>query len=137
MDPALRLISRIKNSVVDDEAQARSAWKRTIGSRLEAHARFRALVRQRLVVEVDDKIWQSQLYSLEKQILNKLERVLGRKVVTQIEFQLAIPRLGPQLESGVAFSLEAPMPKDKSAQGIQDPILRRNYLNSKRRAASE
>jgi hypothetical protein len=137
MDPALRLISRIKNSVVDDEAQARSAWKRTVGARIEAHARFRGLVRQRLVIEVDDKIWQSQLYSLEKQILNKLERVLGRPVVTQIEFQLAIPRLGPQVERGGDFVLEAPMPKDKSAQGIQDPILRRNYLNSKRRASSE
>lgn len=137
MDPALRLITRLKNEVVDDEAQARSAWKRAIGPRLEAHARFRGLVRQRLVIEVDDKVWQSQLYSLQKPILAKLERILGRQVATQIEFQLAIPRMGPQAESGAEFLLVSPMPKDAAARSIQDPILRRNYMNSKRKSASQ
>ena len=69
MDQALRLLGRLKNQVVGDEELLRAAWKAAVGDRIEAHARFRELLRDRIVVEVEDRVWQSQLHSLERQIL--------------------------------------------------------------------
>ena len=131
MDQALRLLGRLKNQVVGDEELLRAAWKAAVGDRIEAHARFRELLRDRIVVEVEDRVWQSQLHSLERQILQKIERLTGRSVARQIEYRLAIPRPGPKVEMAAEFQLAA---QDQEAAGIADPGLRRVYLRSKKRA---
>lgn len=132
MDKALRLLGRLKNQVVGDEELARAAWKAAVGDRIEAHARFRELLRDRLIVEVEDRVWQKQLHTLEKQILDKLERLTGKRLARQIEYRIAIPRPRPQMESTPAFQLS---PQDQEAAAITDPGLRRVYLRSKKRAA--
>ena len=53
------------------------------------------LVRNRLVVEVEDAVWQRQLWTLRGQILQRMEQVLGRKIVEEIEFRIAVPRMKP------------------------------------------
>jgi hypothetical protein len=134
MDKALRLLGKLKNDLVGDEELARAAWRAAVGDRIEAHARFRGLVRDRLVVEVDDRVWQSQMMSLERPILDKLERMLGKRIARQIEYRIAIPRMQPQVEEGESFELRV---QDAEAARIKDPGLRRVYLRSKKRAAGE
>ncbi len=134
MDKALRLLGKLKNEVVGNEELARAAWRAAVGDRIEAHARFRELVRDRIVVEVDDRVWQSQMHTLEKQILAKLSRLLGKVVARQIEYRIGIPKLGPQAVAAPDFRLE---PKDVEAGKIGDPGLRRMYLKSKRRASGQ
>ena len=117
-----------------DEELARAAWRAAVGDRIEAHARFRELIRDRIVVEVDDHVWQSQMHTLEHQILGKLQRLLGKVVARQIEYRIAIPRPTAQLEDGSGFRLAV---VDPEAARISDPGLRRMYVRSKRRAAGQ
>jgi hypothetical protein len=132
MDKALRWLGKLKNGVVGNEELARAAWRTAVGDRIEAHARFRELVRDRIVVEVDDRVWQSQMHTLEKQILAKLSRLLGKVVATKIEYRIAIPKREPEVVGAAEFRLEA---RDPEAGRIGDPGLRRMYLKSKRKAA--
>lgn len=134
MDKALRWLGKLKNEVVSDEELARAAWRAAVGERIESHARFRELVRDRIVVEVDDRVWQNQMHTLEKQILAKLSRLLGKVVARQIEYRIAIPKPGPQVTGEVEFRLQA---RDPEARKISDPGLRRMYLKSKRRASGQ
>lgn len=134
MDKALRLIAKLKNDLVPEEELLRAAWKVAVGPRLESHARFRELIRDRVVIDVDDRIWQAQLTTLREQILDKLARVVGSRTVKQIEFRIAIPRKAPQSAGAEEFRL---LPQDVEANKIADPYLRRMYLNSKRRAAAK
>ena len=134
MDKALRLLGKLKNKVVSEEELARSAWRAAVGERIEGHARFRELVRDRIVVEVDDLVWQGQMTTLERQILGKLNRLVGKVIARQIEYRVAIPRLKPQAATEVDFQLELKHPE---ARKISDPGLRRVYLNSKRRASGQ
>ena len=134
MDKALRHFQKLKNGIVNDDEMVRAAWRAVVGEKIEARAHYRELVRDRIVVEVEDRVWQSQLNTLERQILGRLDRILGRSVARQIEFRIAIPRPKPQRaeESGAEFRLEM---SDPEARKIADPGLRRVYLKSKRRAA--
>lgn len=134
MDKALRLLGKLKNNLVCDEELARAAWRAAVGDRIEAHARFRELVRDRIVVEVDDRVWQSQMMTLEKQILAKLERMLGKRIARQIEYRVAIPRPKAQSEGDLEFRLQS---ADPEADRIGDHGLRRMYLRSKRRASGQ
>ena len=132
MDKALRHFQKLKNGIVSDDELVRAAWRAAVGDKIEVRARYRELVRDRIVVEVEDRVWQSQLNTLERQILGRLDRILGRSVARQIEFRIAIARPMPQRseESGT-FQLEM---SDPEARKIADPGLRRVYLKSKRRA---
>lgn len=134
MDQALRHFQKLKNGIVNDDELVRAAWRAVVGEKIEGRARYRELVRDRIVVEVEDRVWQSQLNTLERQILGRLDRILGRSIARQIEFRIAIPRPTPQRveESGAEFRLEM---SDPEARKIADPGLRRVYLKSKRRAA--
>lgn len=134
MDKALRHIAKLKNDLVPEEDLLRAAWKVAVGPRLEAHARFRELVRDRAVIEVDDKIWQTQLTTLRGHILEKLAKVVGQRTVKQLEFRVAIPRKAPQSAGAEEFQL---LPQDVEARRIEDPLLRRIYLDSKRRAVRQ
>lgn len=134
MDKALRLLGKLKNNLVCDEELARAAWRAAVGDRIEAHARFRELVRDRIVVEVDDRVWQSQMHTLERQILDKLERMLGKRVARQIEYRIAMPKMGPRSEGEAEFRLQSRHPE---ADGIADSGLRKMYLRSKRRASGQ
>jgi hypothetical protein len=134
MEKALRLISKLKSRLVPEDELLAAAWKAAAGPKIEAHARFLNWIGNRLVIAVDDVVWQHQLTSLEKPLLDKLERLLGTRKVARIEYRVAIPRMLPRGDDG-AFALKAPtVIEDAEAAKIRDPYLRRIYLQSKRRA---
>jgi predicted nucleic acid-binding Zn ribbon protein len=128
MERAGRLISKLKlpaGSVSLDEL-ARAGWPAAVGKRIAARARAVSLAGNRLIVEVEDSIWQRQLSVLKKQILRKLEEVLGRSVVVDVDFRVLPRRRLPQLAEPDR------QPKDESDQ-IQDPVLRTIYREQRRR----
>ena len=49
------------------------------------------LAGSRLVVQVEDSVWQSQLFAMRNQILARIEQALGQRVVQTLEFKVAIP----------------------------------------------
>lgn len=102
-----------------------AAWKRAVGKKVASHTRASKLVRQTLVVEVGDWLWQRNLNGLSRQILKNLEKHIGPGIVTDVEFRILPARRGPQLAAASlpVFELES---KDE-ADRIADPGLRRIY----------
>jgi len=134
MDQASRIFAACFLSGKQGEADligrdrlACAAWKKAVGKRLAAVTRAQKLVRDRLVVEVDDEVWRDNLWSLRGQILKNLETAIGPGIVSQVEFRVMPARRAPQREIALPG-----IPRDESAD-IEDPSLRRIYRNSRRR----
>ena len=129
MERASRFIGKLNfpGDSVSGEQLVCAAWSATVGARIAQHARAERLVRTKLIVGVDDSVWQRQLFGMSRMILSKLTENLGdRLVVDELEFRVAAPRRGPQrAERSVPAS-----PKDE-ADGIEDADLRRLYITSR------
>jgi predicted nucleic acid-binding Zn ribbon protein len=109
------------------ENLALASWPLAVGKRIARHARATALKRSCLIIEVDDAVWQRQLFGLQNQILRNLNDILGQGLVTDVEFRIAIPRRMPQ-------RAQAPSRIADEADRIQDPVFRRLYIASRKRA---
>lgn len=135
MDQASRIIARLTpdSDLISRETIACRAWKKAVGKRLAAYTNAQKLVRDRLVVEVEDDVWRRQLWSLRFQILRNLEKAIGPGIVGDLEFRVMPARREPQRAMAAAGTL--PGLADEAA-GIEDPVLRRNYLLSRARATA-
>lgn len=133
MDRAGKLLRgmKIAGECLSTEDLARAAWPQAVGERIARHARAVAWRDApdgaRLIVEVEDAVWKNQLETMRPQILPRLQEVAGRNGVRQIEFRLATPRRAPKRAERVR-------PQDE-ADGIADPVMRRIYRESRKRAA--
>ena len=130
MERASRVIGQLKLpfEAVDAEELARTAWGEAVGRKVAGHTRISKMVRTRLVVEVEDRIWQRQLFALTPHILGNLEKTLGPGVVEDLEFRIVPRRRGPERaqQAGGAAGDEA--------DNIADPVLRGLYRASRKRA---
>lgn len=136
MERASRLLGSLKfpADTLSVEQLACAAWKSAVGKRIARHARAERLVRTRLIVGVDDAVWQRQLNTLSRIILNKLQATLGCVVVEDLEFRVAPPRRGPQRAKQLDSDRPAaPLFRDE-ADAIADPGLRRIYRAARSRA---
>ena len=86
------------------------------------------MVRTKLIVGVDDAVWQRQLFSLSRMILSKLAENLGEGLVDDVEFRVSPQRRGPQ-----RAERSSPAAPQDEADEIEDPGLRRNYIASRKR----
>ena len=82
MERAGKSLARLKISdAISTEELARAAWPAAVGKRIASHATAKSLVRDSLIVEVEDAIWQKNLFHLRFQILAKLSEVLGSGII--------------------------------------------------------
>ncbi len=123
MERAGRVIG--KGAHLSDEQIALASWRVAVGERLASRTNPIALVRDRLVVEVEDAVWQRQLFTLRSQIMRQLENAAGRRIVEQLEFRIALPKRKPAR----AESLD-------EADGIKDAYLRNIYKAARRKASA-
>lgn len=114
---------------VTDEQLALAAWPVAIGKKLAQRTRAVSLVRTRLVIEVEDTVWQRQLFALRGQIIDRLQGVSGRPIVAELEFRVAIPRREPGRAA-------APERAADEADDIRNPMLRRIYVASRKKATA-
>ncbi len=129
MERAGRSLAKLRLSgKIDTDELACAAWPAAVGKRLASHARAVALVRGNLIVEVEDAIWQQQLFFLRHQILGRIHQVIGESGVKEIEFRIATPRRPPRMETSFAAS-------DDDADHIADPGLRIVYKQARKKAA--
>ena len=114
MERAGRLIAKLKLSpaINDPETRARAAWNVAVGKKIAAHTRATVLVRDSLIIEVGDYVWQRQLATLEGVLLRNLEKALGEPLVKKLDFRPMPARRMPQ-------RAETARPES----GIEDPIL--------------
>ncbi len=111
-----------------------AAWPAAVGKRLANRTRAVAVRGTHLIVEVEDDSWRRNLWGLRHQILRNMVDLLEEATPRDIEFRIGIPRRPPKSETVEnAFQLVAPHVPDE-ADGIADPVLRRIYLNSRRKA---
>jgi len=118
------------DTITPDEI-AMAAWPVAVGKTIAAHARAVKLVRTRLVVEVEDLVWQRQLFALTGQILAALAKHLGRGSVEDLHVRVVPRRREPQraaaADPGKAYD---------EADAIADPVLRGIYRASRAKAGA-
>jgi hypothetical protein len=130
MERASKLIRGLglPSDTISPEQIACAAWASAVGKKIASHTRAAKLVRTRLVVEVEDKIWQRQLFALTSHILRNLDKSLGPGMIEDIEFRILPRRREPQ-------RADLPMPAlFDEADGIADPVLRGIYRASRTKA---
>ena len=71
------------------EAACIAAWKHAAGDGLRDHAVPLSLNDHALVVAVADATWQRQMQSLKSQLLARINSILGRQLVKEIEFRIS------------------------------------------------
>jgi predicted nucleic acid-binding Zn ribbon protein len=132
MERAGKSLAKLKlPDAISHDDLARAAWPAAVGKRIAGHAAAKALVRGSLIVEVEDGIWQKQLFYLRFQILAKLQEVVGAGVITDVEFRIAPPRRPPQ----PALTLNAAKAHDE-ADAISDPGMRMVYKQARKKASA-
>jgi len=132
MERASKVIRELSLSgaIITPEQMALAVWPDAVGKKIAAHTRAAKLVRTRLVVEVEDKTWQRQLFCLTHFIVRNLAKDLLAGMVDDIEFRVVPRRRDPAR----ALSLDnAPLFAD-DADAIADPVLRDLYKLSRKKA---
>jgi hypothetical protein len=125
MQRAGRLIGKLNMFPDPADAQARAiaAWKVAAGKKIAEHTRAASVVRNSLIVEVEDLVWQRQLNTLRHYLIRNLVDVLGNASITDIDFRPMRPsRKPPQ-----------PATTRPSQSQIEDPVLDLIYRQSKHR----
>lgn len=137
MERAGRLlgVSKAARRNLSPEELALAAWPAAVGRKAALHTRAVALREETLVVEAGDDLWMRNLQLLGGQILANLASMLGPAAPRRIEYRLAPPQRRPVRSEGAqeTFRLTAQPPGDEAGR-IEDPVLRRIYLRSKRKA---
>jgi Dna[CI] antecedent, DciA len=131
MERASKLIRglRLPGDTITAEEVACAAWAQAVGKKIARHTRAAKLVRNRLVVEVEDRTWQRQLFALTGQILRNLERHIGPGFVGDMEFRIVPRRREPQRATEAIPALF----RDE-ADAIADPVMRGIFKASRKKA---
>jgi predicted nucleic acid-binding Zn ribbon protein len=116
--------------MITAEEVACAAWPNAVGKKVATHTRAVRMVRTRLVVEVEDQVWQRQLFALTRQILVNLEKNLGPGMVDDLEFRIVPRRREPQRAAQAM-----PVSQDE-AENIADPVLRSIYRAARMKAGA-
>jgi predicted nucleic acid-binding Zn ribbon protein len=139
MERAARLFKdkRLSRELMTDEDIVRAAWACAVGKSIASHTSRLRLVRETLVVEVEDAVWQKQLYALSKQILGRLAKFTGNCQITDIEFRVAIPRRQIQrVESSNPDLFHLGTSSADEAEAIHDPVLKKVYQLSRKKVGA-
>lgn len=129
MEPASRLLGKLKipAETYCVEELARAAWPAAVGRKIAAHTCAARMVRTSLIVEVEDEVWRTQLFTLRAQILANLAKKIGENRVEDLQFRVAPRRMGPQPATSATG-------RNDEAERIEDPGLRRVYRLERNKA---
>ena len=133
MERASRLIGKLSGPIDLDDL-ARAAWPLAVGKKVAARTRPARMVRTRLIVEVEDPVWRSQLFALSRQILTNLERHLGPGIVEDLEFRVMPPRHDAQRAAVAQPGATVACGALDDADQIADPVMRNMYKVARKRA---
>ena len=138
MERVARLIknSKISQGIFSDDDLARAIWPAAVGKAIAAHTGRVKMVRTTLLVEVEDAIWQKQLYPLTSQILARVRKLTGSETIQDIEFRVAIPRRQPQRAGASNEGIGDEARSTDESDEIRDPVLRRVYRMSRKKATA-
>jgi hypothetical protein len=138
VDTLIKSLPMIIRAAGDDaqvvQAAAMAAWKNAAGDGLRNHAQPIALSGQTMIVAVPDSAWQKQLGFLKAELLFRINNLLGRPLVTDIELRIDRRlRQKPKDTSQSSTDLvESDVPPDllAAARAIEDEQLSRKFLRA-------
>jgi hypothetical protein len=135
MERAARLINKHKYSqnILEESDVVRGIWPAAVGRPIARHTDRLKVVRETLVVEVEDATWQKQLHGLGGQIVERVQKCMGSTAIKQVEFRISPRRREPQREE--ASRTTAIDPSDE-AEAIRDPVLKKVYQLSRKRSTA-
>ena len=116
------------------EAAALVAWKHAAGDGLKEHAVPLKLENRTLTIAVADAIWQKQLYLMRGQLLFRVNSILGKPLVSVLDFVIDPKLVKPAVEQRVPqadfLDNEVPLELWSAAGAIHDKELRRKFLKT-------
>jgi hypothetical protein len=116
------------------EAAAIAAWKHAAGDGLKKHAVPLKLEDRTLTVAVADAIWQKQLHSMRGQLLFRVNTILGKPLVSALDFvvdpKLEKPPAEQPRQHDEILDNEVPLELWSAASAIQDKELRKKFLQT-------
>jgi predicted nucleic acid-binding Zn ribbon protein len=135
MERAARLIKKDRRSqqIIGDDDIVRGIWPTAVGKAIARHTVRLKVVRTTLVVEVEDAMWQKQLFPLGNQIVQRVQKLLGNTGIQDVEFRIAIMKRQMQREELVNPASTGAGPLYDEADQILDPVLKKVYRNSRKR----
>jgi hypothetical protein len=138
MERAARLFSKDKRTrnILDEEGVAHSIWPAAVGKAISAHTSPAKLVRDKLIVNVADAIWQRQLNSLSRQIIDRMHKLTGSTAIQELEFRVAIPRRSVQRAEHRELTPPTHISAPDEADQISDPVLKKVYRLSRKKATA-
>ncbi len=141
MERAARVLRKGKQSrsILDDSQAIEAVWPAAVGRSIARHVSRLRLVRSILVVEVEGAIWQRQLRTLDMQILERIRLLLPDVPIAGLEFRIGVPRRDPQRASEAFSGRPASLfnnAGEDEAERIQDPVLKKVYQLSRRKASA-
>jgi hypothetical protein len=142
MEQLIKTLPKIVEAAGDSpeviEAAAVVAWKHVAGELLSKQTVAMSLSNKTLVVAVPDAVWKKQLESMSSQLVFRLKSILGRGLVSRIEFRVdsrLLVQRPAETERGQSQAQE-PAPNDVSlevwaaANAITDKQLRKSFLKA-------
>ncbi|HEX6546397.1 MAG TPA: DUF721 domain-containing protein [Bryobacteraceae bacterium] len=145
MERAARVLRKSKKprSILDDDRALEAVWPAAVGKAISRHTSRLRLVRKNLVVDAEDAVWQRQLRTLERQIIDRVRLLLPDIEIESIEFRIGVHRREPQIARAAAASMQTGAPQsilsgasDDEADRILDPVLKKVYQLSRRKATA-
>ena len=116
------------------EAAAIAAWKHAAGNGLKEHAVPLKLEDRTLTIAVADAIWQKQLHSMRGQLLFRVNSILGKPLVSTLDFvvdpKLVKPTAEQPTQREKVLDNEVPLELWSAASAIQDKELRKKFLQT-------
>ena len=116
------------------EAAAIAAWKHAAGDGLKEHAVPLKLEERTLTIAVADAIWQKQLHSMRGQLLFRVNSILGKPLVSVLDFvvdpKLAKPAIEQPAWTEELLDNEVPLELWSAANAIEDKELRKKFLKT-------
>ena len=115
------------------EAAAIAAWKHAAGDGLKEHAVPLKLENRTLTIAVADAIWQKQLHSMRGQLLFRVNSILGKPLVSTLDFVVDPKLAKPPAEQPAHEEVpdnEVPLELWSAANAIHDKDLRKKFLQT-------
>ncbi len=134
-----KLLKEFEDTEEVREAVVFAAWRKIAGESLSEHTIPFRLFNKHLIIAVADKMWKRHLESLSGQMIFKINSVLGKAIVTFIEFRIDEDTVEAERakhrknlisdEQQREIALEEITPKmRRSADAIKDDNLRYQFL---------
>jgi hypothetical protein len=97
-------------------------WDRTVGPAIARHAQPRALRGKKLALVVDSPAWMQQLTLMKPELIEKLNRELGRETIGDVAMRLGeVAHAGrPEEDEGPAGAELSPDERDTIGQYVRD-----------------